>query len=91
MKKEKLIDVKSLIASKNPKALKRTPKFLIRYLERILHQNEINEFLIKNNDKKNQEWCEAAVNHLNITFEVIDQDKIPKNDRIIFVLNHPLG
>jgi putative hemolysin len=91
MKKEKLIDVKSLIASKNPKALKRTPKFLIRYLERILHQNEINEFLIKNNDKKNQEWCEAAVNHLNITFEVIDQDKIPKNDRIIIVLNHPLG
>ncbi|MDC3252694.1 1-acyl-sn-glycerol-3-phosphate acyltransferase [Crocinitomicaceae bacterium] len=91
MEKEKLIDVKSLIASKNPKALKRTPKFLIRYLERILHQKEINEFLLKNKDKKNQEWCEAAVNYLNITFEVIGIDKIPKDERIIIVLNHPLG
>lgn len=91
MSEEKFIDVENLIASKNPKALKRTPKFLIRYLKRILHQDEINDFLYTNRDKKNAEWCQAAVDYMNITIDVKNLDKIPKDDRIIIAMNHPLG
>ena len=32
------IDIKELIASKNPKAAKWIPGFIIGYLKRILHQ-----------------------------------------------------
>jgi len=80
-----------LIESKNPKALKRIPKFIIRYLKRILHQDEVNNFLVANKDKKNGEWCQAAVDYMNITISVKGLEKIPKHGRIIIALNHPLG
>lgn len=91
MKDEKFIDIEKLIASKNPKALKRMPKFLIRYLKRILNQDEVNEFISKNRDKKNGDWCQAAVDHMNITFDVKNLDNIPKEGKIVIALNHPLG
>ena len=91
MKEEKFIDVEKLIASKSKKALKRTPRFLIRYLKKILHQKEINEFIRDNKDKKNVEWCHAGVKYMNMTFNVKNIDKIPKNGKIVIAMNHPLG
>lgn len=91
MSDDKFIDVEKLIESKNPKALKRMPDFLIRYLKRILHQDEVNEFLIAHKDKKNIEWCQAAVDYMNITLSVKGLEKIPKDEKITIALNHPLG
>lgn len=91
MEKEKFIDVENLIASKNEKALKWIPGFMIRYLKRILHQNQINEFIATNKDKKNAEWCQAAMEYMNITLTVKNLEKIPKKGKIVLVMNHPMG
>jgi len=91
MQEEKFIDIEKLIKSKNPTALKWMPGFLIRYLKRILHQDEINAFLIKNKDKKNAEWCQATLDHLNITYSVKHIENIPKEGKVVLVMNHPLG
>jgi hypothetical protein len=40
------IDVREVLRAKNPTLGNRMPAFLIRYLERILHQDELNEILI---------------------------------------------
>ena len=53
MKEEKFVDIRKLIKSKNPRLLKWLPGFAVRYLERILHQDEINEFLVMNNHNEN--------------------------------------
>jgi glycosyltransferase involved in cell wall biosynthesis len=47
MSEEKFIDIKGLIESKSPKLAKWLPGFVISYLKRILHQDEINDFLAK--------------------------------------------
>ena len=41
MNEEKVLqlDVEKVIADKNPKLLKVIPKFIIRYLKRIIHQD----------------------------------------------------
>lgn len=91
MKEEKFIDIENLIKSKNPKVLKWMPKFVIRYLKRILHQDEINAFLANNKDKKNTKWCQATVDYLNITYSVKNIENIPKEGKIVIVMNHPLG
>lgn len=91
MDKERFIDVEKLIGSKNPKALKWMPGFVVSYLKRILHQKEVNNFLIENKDKKNAEWCQACVDYMNITAEVKNLDKIPKEGKIVIAMNHPLG
>ncbi len=91
MEEEKFIDIEKLIKSKNPKVLKWMPRFVLRYLKRILHQDEINAFLLANKDKKNAEWCQASVDHLNITYSVENIKNIPKEGKIVLVMNHPLG
>ena len=91
MAEEKFIDIEKLIASKNPKALKRTPKFIIRYLKKILHQKEINDFLVLHKDKKNAEFCSEVVKYFNIKIELKNLENIPKSGKVVFAMNHPLG
>jgi putative hemolysin len=91
MSDQKFIDIKKLIGSKNPRLLKFLPGFMIRYLERILHQDEINDFLSNHPDQKGQEFCTAVVNYLNIKIEFIGLEKIPRSGGLCIAMNHPLG
>lgn len=91
MSEDKFIDVERVIKSKNPKLLKRLPGFVLRYLKRIIHEEEINNFIVENKDKKNQEFCEAVVDHFNIKIEVKHLERIPKEGGIVIAMNHPLG
>jgi len=91
MKQDKFIDVEKIIADKNPKALKWMPGFVLRYLKKIIHERDINDFLAKNTDKKNTEFCHEVVDYLNISIEVENIERIPKEGRICLVMNHPLG
>ena len=42
------IDIEKVFASKSEKISKLLPKFIIRYLKRIIHQDEINDLLSRN-------------------------------------------
>lgn len=91
MKQDKFIDVEKIISEKNPKLLKWMPGFILRYLKRILHEKDINEFLAESKDIKNIEFCHEVVRYLNINVEVENIERIPKEGRICLVMNHPLG
>jgi len=86
-----LIEVEKVIASKNPRLLNRIPKFLIRYLKRIIHQDEINEFLQNNQGRQGIDFINSCLNRLDVSIEMIDLGNVPKDSRLIFVSNHPLG
>ncbi len=91
MTNEKFIDIKGLIASKNPKLLKWLPWFVISYLRRILHEDEINQFLSENGNYFDIDFCESIINYFNINLEIEGIDHIPKVGPVILTMNHPLG
>ena len=91
MSEDKFIDVKRLLESKNPKLAKRLPQGIVQYLKYTLHEKEVNHFLEYNRDKKNTDWCQAAVDYMDITLSVKGIEKIPKKGKITIALNHPLG
>jgi len=71
---------------------KKVPQFLVNYLKKIVHQDEINQFLVENKDLKNLEFIEEGLKFMGIQTEVKGRENLPpKNGRYIFASNHPLG
>jgi 1-acyl-sn-glycerol-3-phosphate acyltransferase len=85
------IDVEQILYSKNPALRKVIPGFIVRYLKRIVHQDEINEFLKKYGNLRDAEFIRAGLEEFNISYNVHGTENIPRQGRYIFVSNHPLG
>jgi 1-acyl-sn-glycerol-3-phosphate acyltransferase len=85
------LDVKNVLYSKNPALARGIPGFVINYLKRIVHQDELNEFLNKWGHLKDSELIAAGLKHFQISYTVTGSEKIPESGRFIFVSNHPLG
>jgi putative hemolysin len=96
---EKLIDIRRLIASKNPGLLRIIPGFIIAYLKRITHQESVNGYVYKHRDKFGLSFAQAILTEFGVAVQVVDgrspagkQLKILASDRkYIVASNHPLG
>lgn len=91
---EKTIDIEKVLRDKMGKKAKYVPGFIVSWLKRILHQDELNEFFWKSRDLVGTPWLEATLKHLDTTIELVGEENLPdKNDGRLytFVSNHPLG
>ena len=91
MEKEKYIDLKKVIAEKNPGLLKILPGFLFNYLKKIIHEDDLNEIMYKIGHLKNLEFINQGLELLSYKVNVINEENIPKAGRAIVAANHPLG
>jgi putative hemolysin len=87
----KFIDIEQLIKSKNPRLAKWLPGFVLSYLRRVLHEEEINAFIASHKEVLNEDFCDAVVNYFNIKVAIKGIERIPKTGPIIITMNHPLG
>lgn len=88
----KPIYIEQLFRSKSPKLAKMIPGFLYSYLKRMIHQDEINDFIMQYGDQKGIDFADAVLNYLNISYQVVGEENLPTSEkRCIFVSNHPLG
>jgi len=85
------IDVEQVIASKNKKVLKWIPTFVISYLKKVIHQDELNAFLYKNSKEMGLDFVKAAIEQFGIKLVVEGAENISPNERQMIVANHPLG
>ncbi len=87
-----LIDVDKILASKAGKKAKYVPGFVVSYLKKIVHQEEINEYLLSVKDKRGVPFLEATLEYLDTKIEVEGLENLPDDGRLCtFVSNHPLG
>lgn len=82
------INVQDVVRSKAPNS--KVPKFLINYLERIIHQNELNDFLKEHGNLVGIDFVEQAMRFLDITIVTEGLEELPEG-RYTFAGNHPLG
>ncbi len=85
------VDVEKILADKNPKIRRLLPGFVIRYLKRIVHQDDINEILRNFAHLRGAEFNDAALGFMGIRYRAYGVENLPKGGRNIFVSNHPLG
>ncbi|MCT4624977.1 MAG: glycerol acyltransferase [Schleiferiaceae bacterium] len=88
---DKFIDVEKIIADKNPALLKWMPGFLLRYIKKILHQEEINTIISDYKDLYGYDFCKAVLTRFNIQVHVEGLEHIPESGGVVFAGNHPFG
>jgi len=88
---QNLIDIDKVIASKSPRLQRALPRFIIRYLKRIIHQDEINEVLQKHGDKQGVDFIDEALRVMQVTYSVKGLENLKPDGRYLFASNHPLG
>ena len=92
MEPVKLIDVKEVLHQKAPKIAKSIPGFLVNYLIRTIHQDEINDLIVRYRGWDGVDFMFALICEFNLTLEVKGEENIPTDGRkYIFASNHPLG
>ena len=91
---EKTIDIKRILKDKMGSKARFVPCFLVAWLKKIIHEDEVNRFLWENHNLKGTEWLTACVQYLDMTLDIVGAENLPdKNDGKLytFVSNHPLG
>ena len=88
----KPIYIEQLFRSKNPGVAKMIPGFIYSYLKKVIHQDDINDFITRYGDRKGLDFSDAILEYLHVSYQVIGEANLPSPDgRYIFVSNHPLG
>lgn len=84
-------DIRAILKRKAPNT--RVPEFLIRYLERITHIEQMNAFLRVHTTEKDYDFIKLVLDEeLGCTASISGTENIPTDNKpVLFVSNHPLG
>lgn len=86
------VDIDHILRDKSPKYYNKIPKFLINYLKRTVHQEDINGILERNRGLEGVDFMRALVDkEFKLTLHTRGEENIPDEGRFIFASNHPLG
>ncbi|WP_024789581.1 MULTISPECIES: lysophospholipid acyltransferase family protein [unclassified Lebetimonas] len=91
-----MLNINKTVLKKYPQ-LKKLPKpvskGVIKTINKIVHKNEIDEFLKEFPQKEPFTFIEEALEKLNFSYKytVSEIENIPVNGRIIIIANHPTG
>ena len=85
------IDIKQVLRQKAPSAARKIPGFMVDYLIRTVHQDELNEILRRYHDKDGVAFMQELIGYFDLNLELVNEENIPAEGRYIFASNHPLG
>lgn len=85
------IDIDAVLKSKASKVYRYIPRFVVNYLNRILHVEEINEVIARHWNSAPQTFIHAAFEKLGVRYVIEGLDSLPRDGRYLFASNHPFG
>ena len=88
---EKFIDIKEVIRKKNPALAMMLPGFVISFIKRLIHEDEINRLIYDYRDRYGLAFVRSILEDMKVTYSVEGLERIPVDNRYIFASNHPLG
>jgi putative hemolysin len=86
-----LLDIDKILREKAPKYYRYIPRFIVSYLKKITHQEELNPFLSETKEKVGVDFLRASLDFLDAKLVVKGKENLPQGGLYTFVSNHPLG
>ena len=90
-KKIPQIDLEKIIGEKNPRLLKLLPGVVLRYIKKIIHQQDVNGFLNQHHQEYGLDFVRAIIKEFGVHVRSEGLENIPKEGGCILASNHPLG
>lgn len=92
-RKQITVDVEEVLRAKMGKKAALVPRFAVNWLKRIIHQDQVNAFLIEHQDEEGLQWLHSALDYMQLNLRVCGEENLPADGagRYTFVSNHPLG
>jgi putative hemolysin len=87
----KYIDTAKIIKESNSELLKNLPGFVIKWIAKIIRQEDINRGLSKYSDNTGIDFLAGIIEELNLKLEIEGKENLPERSRCFFVANHPFG
>lgn len=94
MKPEVLkIDVDAVLRERLPGLRRFLPRFAVRWLEKAICQDELNDVLDHSNGATGSAFCASVIDYLDVKVQATGKEHFPKDgDKApIIISNHPLG
>lgn len=88
---KKFIEVQEIFRQKKPQLAKWIPSFVIGYLRRTIHEDEINDIMYRFRDLHGLDFVDALIQDLGVEVVLEGAEHIPLEESVIFASNHPLG
>lgn len=89
------IDLNAVLLERlGAKRMRWIPRALIRTLERMIRQDELNRLLRVAYPLRGSDFCSEILRQLDVSYDITHSDRLPQpgsDSRVIFVSNHPLG
>lgn len=87
----KFLEIDKVIRDKSPRLFKLLPGFIIRYLKRVIHEDDLNEFIRRRRNLSGLPFADAIIEDFGINVVASGSENIPSTGRYIIASNHPLG
>lgn len=91
MSEKKFIDVGKVLEEKAPALKKWLPRFVLNWLKRKLHEDEINQIMYELKDYRGLEYNQKVLEKFGVNIVSVNPGHLPVNGGIIVAANHPLG
>lgn len=86
-----LINIRKVLEQKAPSASKKIPGFLVNYLVRTIHQDELNDIILRYQDKYGVDFMQSLIGYFDLKLDIHGEENLKSDGRFIFASNHPLG
>ena len=74
-----------------PKLLKKLPRFAVNFFKRRIHQDEINDCIMKAEHYCGTGFFDEALKYVGITYKMRGIENLDMSKKYVFACNHPLG
>lgn len=85
------IDIDAVLRERVPRHYRYMPRWFIRWLERLICQDRLNELLEHNGSMTGADFADGVLRDLSVTYEMRGNIPDPSRRRVVLVSNHPLG
>ncbi|MBQ7742873.1 MAG: 1-acyl-sn-glycerol-3-phosphate acyltransferase [Bacteroidaceae bacterium] len=87
------IDIERVLHDKMGSKARYVPRFVVRWLKKIIHQDDMNGFFRAHKDEEGVQWLKSVVEYADMHITVHGLDNLPADGdhHFTFASNHPLG